>query len=429
MTELEIQSTPPASYLYGEELLAHQIADRDKVPSPSNEGFYPWAPGELVVSAMSMAQDWQDRRSVFPVELLDNPVIVESDTFYFEHMQKVLTWARKNLLMNPEIEPEAIKLCDTDFIHWIHERRTTFQAEALEHQEKLQATKATFIERIEYAIDHQGFPLTHQQLYERLKGLEIDFSDPLRTSSDTKGGYIAGIHRIIITLSESSLKGLEKTVFHELLHAISAKRIVKAPNELGIETRKIGLKQPNQSRLWLNEAITELLADILLDEKGTGYTFNNDTHMLWHGDPDNIYEVLLRAVNGQERLSYYEEKLAVIAATLRVPSKVLMRAYFAEDHDNHEADPRAGTHAERDLQRALKVAGGAKRVAELRAIDKLFTEDLDDKALEQAKKIEKHDLKVRPHSLKNRRNVRKIAKYTANYREQIQRAKDALRAA
>ncbi|MEO8785242.1 MAG: hypothetical protein ABI221_02970 [Candidatus Saccharimonadales bacterium] len=242
------------------------------------------------------------------------------------------------------------------------ERRQTFVGRAEARRWELDQHKRTFAQRMHLAIDAQGLPLAHDQLDSRLDAVRLRFADPLELGGGVRGVYFPDLNSAHIRITSSSEQA-QKTAFHELLHSVSAKA-----------GKRHGLSVPGQRDTWLDEAITDVLALLLTDSKAFDYSFGNSVDPLWYaGDTETIWRHAGRNLDAFGR-TYYEYKKAAINSLSRVPSKVLMDAYFKRNQDPHEADRRAGTHAERELQRTLKRTGGIGRIALMRDIDSLFRE-------------------------------------------------------
>lgn len=263
--------------------------------------------------------------------------------------------------------------CEMDnrqLIKQLLNRKTRFKEAANTRHQDLEVAKERFAERMHYAIDEQGLPLTHAQLNERLKATQLFFADPLVMYS---GGVVSegtcrrqsGLNIVHINIdSADSEEMFTNTVYHELLHSVS-----------GSAAKRLGLRvMTGEDGLWADEAMTDLWAALLLDEEATGYRFDSDRKPLWQGEgSENVKKHFERKTDLVSR-SYLQYKQAFIAASSRIPSKVLADMYFKRDGDPLEEDQRAGTHAEREFQRTLKRLGGEGRIAAMRQINQLFKE-------------------------------------------------------
>lgn len=314
-------------------------------------------------------------------------------------------------------------------------RRQAFKQEAGERRPELELAKQQFAERMHYAIDHEGLPLTHEQLDTRLGVTSLFFADCFALGFGTTGQCLSTDETEIIHVAISQTgENLTKTTYHELLHAIS-----------GSAVKRSGLRvAPGKNGLWSNEAMTDTLAVLLLDEEAIGYRFDSSKHSLWQGEADEtIYRHIKRNTDAFVQ-SYGSYKEAFIAFSSRLPSKVVADIYFKRDGDALEPDQRAGTHAAREFQRAIKRLGGPGRIAVMREINQLFVaasdiaddpkkplqygEDEEQKARGIAYTVRQEDWQSGWRSiLERRRHQRETEKYTKSYQKRISRAQKAAR--
>jgi len=345
-----------------------------------------------------------------------------------------LVEARSDLLDKPDFRVVAT-LDDETLQQGLVEHHIAFMETAQSREVELLEAKASFAVRLHEAIDHQGLPLMHEQLDERLANVAIGFSDSFGARSRDRGTYNPITHSVKIDSNETG-EFLKQTVFHELMHAVSGSRYVKSDAKLGnMDHRRGGLGQPGKDRLWLDEAITDLLANIMLDKKGRNFNLGSDKRTLNFGSRRQDMHSVLRRLPGNEILTYYDYKSAAIDVLYEVPSKTLLRAYFAQNDDLFEADQRAGTHAERDFQRALKIAGGKGRIADMSKINKLFQPHdtkTDDEGADDSKVALKIANKARRADwsdlgkIKRVINRRRVTGHTKAYQAQIERAKNSI---
>lgn len=256
------------------------------------------------------------------------------------------------------------------------EWKKQFDEQASARYEHLQDLKAQFSKRMHRAIDEQGLPLAHEQLDARLEPVDLQFAHPLELGDGTQGGFgvINGVKKAYINTELTSDK-LPQTVFHELLHAVSGMQLNDG------ELKRVGFHFTEDNRVWANEALTDVLSYILLDNsEGMQYDFGDSERPLWlAAEPgyastgSNITIRTMRNFEARDR-AYFTYKSVFIDATAAIPAKTLLEAYFKQDGDHpFEVDQRAGSHAERELQRAIKRLGGIGRVAALREVNGLFT--------------------------------------------------------
>jgi hypothetical protein len=416
----------PKQHLYGEELRNLRQLNQDSWRELFPTGHEPWVEGELYVRAVDRRADWE-REKLEEQGHSHHPVLAtEIDQIYDNNAKNYLDSARSDLKgKGAEFTDD---MDDPTFATWVVERHHGFDSESRAREGELEANKTKFIERIGMAIDHQGLPLTREQLQDRLAGVHLGFEDHAN-NPPTSAAYVPVQNRVCATPADTK-EELEHDVFHELLHVLSGARYLRNENVRGgLDHRRIGLQQPNRSRLWLNEAVTDLLAEILLDEKGGKYNFGDEKRGLWdERGKAAIHNVARRKLELYGPSPYAEYKEAAIRTTRNVPARTLLRAYFAQDHDDFETDQLAGIHAERDLQRAIKVSGGVDRIKQLRYMDKLFSDKDDaktDKAKRIAQEIEKEDMKLNGQPVKSEWRRHKVRQHTKRYRQQIERAKQA----
>jgi hypothetical protein len=247
-----------------------------------------------------------------------------------------------------------------------------------------------------------------------MNGISLEYVDPSDLPEpDWQGAYNA-VGSVAMVSSRTSGPMVERAVFHELLHGISGQRLAS----------RVGLRN-HQGRRWLNEAITELLANILCDQAGYGPKVDFAGSQSLSRSAAH-YSTGLNLPFQAELYSRYKQALHHVATGL--PNHILLRAYFAQDNDPFEADQRAGIHAERDLQRAIKVAGGTKAIAKLRLIDKAFDEGAELTAIMQAGDFGDSQKGLFQSAAVRPLRRYKVAAHTRSYQRQIRRAKASLAA-
>ena len=197
-------------------------------------------------------------------------------------------------------------------------------------------------------------------------------------ASDRRGSYRSENNKIDINSSIEMGARLRKTMFHELTHALSGTRDIKSDTPESTTNRRLGLRNvitPNQasSRVWLNEAFTELFAEAM-------FVNDDETRLDFGSDQPIPLQALERIRNKCKGINSYELQIdSLIASFSGIPLKTLSRAYFAQDFDPLDASDTqtAGRRAERDLQRRLKVAGGMGRIKQLRLLERtIASEDI-----------------------------------------------------
>jgi hypothetical protein len=269
-------------------------------------------------------------------------------------------------------------LDDRELLEKLATGEQRFLKRAQQREPELVQARELFVERVRYAIDNQGLPLTHEQLEARLDGIRIGFSHPLNSAANTVAQYDAVEHHAFIDIDRLPDEVLVN-VFHELFHAISGIDL-RADGE---SYRKLGLMYAGGQdvasgriaglrRLWLNEAVTDILVDIMLDEDGELWDFGSDSSSLYFARDEDSSLLSFFPMSRARQSGYRNHKFAMLDATRAVPTRVLLEAYLGRNNDVHTKDQRAGTHAERELQRAFKRTGGVQRVKQLRLIDRQF---------------------------------------------------------
>jgi hypothetical protein len=130
-----------------------------------------------------------------------------------------------------------------------------FLEQAEQQKPLLAESQQRFETKIKHAVDQQGLPLSHQQVSDRLQDVTLGYAyaygfpllgiqglfDP-----DSRKGWVA------IGVSDDER---ERIVHHELFHALSGHK----------EGMRLGLKLKNDNRLWLNEAVTDMLSLLSTD--------------------------------------------------------------------------------------------------------------------------------------------------------------------
>ncbi len=264
-----------------------------------------------------------------------------------------------------ESEGAGSDLNDVSLVRRLVQRQEEFFRDATDREIEIAELCGWFALRAHDAVDVQGLPLTHEQIDDRLSGVEIGFSDLLNQRL-ADGDYMPLTRRVRIS---SGAKNVRRVGFHELWHALSGRSVDKFGRVFAV-MRPRG--RAGRSR---NEATTDLGATIFLDETaGHTYQFDDSGSALWNPSPrESIARLASRSFLEYSQTNYYgAEKEAWVNLTQRVPAKVLMDAYFKQNNDPFEEDKRAGTHAIRELYRSMFRAGGAQRLLEVRAIDELF---------------------------------------------------------
>ncbi len=175
-----------------------------------------------------------------------------------------------------------------EFLNWYFPKTEVL---AKELAPKIEAMKADFVAEAILAIADGQLPLTQQELSHRMEGITTSLIDPLGLleKNDVAGFYSPNNNTIEIALTSND-EDLRKTVYHEFFHLVSGKTVhvpidPNLPEEIhesaiqdGIikfEAARVGLNYSRHGETtWLNEAVTEALAQFLY------YRHNNPTAQL-----------------------------------------------------------------------------------------------------------------------------------------------------
>lgn len=312
---------------------------------------------------------------------------------------------------------------DAKLIRKLAVQQETFLLIAHGREAELEQAKLAFVSRMHYAIESQGLPLTRVQLKSRMEEASLGFQDPLNGPIERLAVCDLEQRQVLVNIDRHP-DDIKADVFHELLHLVSGVQLsgtVPAKN-------RIGLELPFRKRLWLNEAVTDLLANILLSPNGFEWDFASSEVPLLYATSG--YEAMdAHTAMAQSRgLQYRIEKLAALDATKGVSTGVLLGAYFAQNNDHSIGDKRAASHAERELQRVLKASNGVESVKQLREIDANFAEAsrviLNADQYDRAQRIA-WDMAQRTsqpsHQAEQTRRIQKIRQH--HYRQQIRDAR------
>lgn len=357
------EAREPASYLFGDELRKLQALCANQT-NHDGSPHTPWYPGEVFNRLLPNSLE-EFRKHETSLGTTEEEITAKEQAEISDY-HKIIIGDIETLY---DIDAQQLFPSIASLHSFIEQRRDYFTKQANEREHMLDIYKSKFIELAEFAISHQGLPLSKQQLHYRLDGVRIGYSDPWNIAqSGAIGEYHPESHSISVHIKQFD-SDLQKTIFHELLHAISGQRLVtkQSDNNEHIVAKRVGLNtsQGNQ-RYWLNEAVTESLTNLLTIEEGR-YAVN-------FGDTSNALP-MPNSNNAGLYAAYSSEIESASLALMSIPANTLLRAYFAQDNDPFEEDQRAGVRAERDLWRAIKMASGVKRIKELRLLEHGFDND------------------------------------------------------
>jgi len=190
-----------------------------------------------------------------------------------------------------------------------------------------------FIDAMDKAINKHGLPLTKAQLFERLAKINIMSQDPLVGRLEQVGGFYH-LRESEISIFGREDKLLNKAViFHELLHQVSgqlALEIIFTDNSakdtyINHHPLSDGLclyGRPN----WLNEAVTEQLAQILLTDKAGDWHFQDMTGI----------DIALGEESRAGTYWGYRMLLSTLMYSSRINFDTFLKAYFEEPSESLE---------------------------------------------------------------------------------------------
>ena len=352
-------------------------------------------------------------------EFLDrNPVTLDIHTF-----NDLLDEAASAMAQEPWLN---VPRDNKSVLDWLLGQRERFLAHSELRRGELGEIHGEFMERMYGDIDQHGLPLSHEQLEARVGSTELQFFDPLGNAGRV-GWYDPVRNRLVVSIGEAGQK-FQHVVFHELFHAASGKR-----GAGDIWTAGLSLRERN--RTWMNEGITDGFATAVVGGETVDLGTDRPLWDLWSSAQQFTRVASLNA----ELSSALYTRYFMVAASLTqgVSARILANAYYKQDNDLYETDQRAGTHAERELQRAMKRVGGVGRVGLLRQLNGIANEALEDHqraVLDDAttKTREMRETAVRATKgdaasgvLARTRKARAVRNHTKRYQRQITRAKRA----
>lgn len=353
MTTMEVPLAP-AEYLSGPEL----YEQRNSAPYTSIRH---WVIGDKYAMALEAKQAYM-LEGIEEDGLDAQDSEEEADEAFSDHLEEILIEVRKEF---PGFDTEHFP-SEKEQLEYIRDSRADLEKKAAEHLPVAEKLKQAFVERVLFAIEHQGLPLTEAQVSERLEGVRFSIVHPATTAFH--GSFDTRRNLVNINADDESIKVLPLLICHELTHVLSGTRDIKQTSEIGIDTRRTGFEQDKfelrvRNRAWLNEAFTQLFAEIMFsDNAGYKIDFASEEPL-----PVDALKKVVAEVNS--KWEYTANMRALFKLFKGVPLKTLTHAFFLQDFDSFEADKYAGRHAERELQRRLKIVGGITRIKQLHAID------------------------------------------------------------
>lgn len=415
--------TPRAEYIHATELPAVQQQAREALSEIGivRHEHTQWTKGKTLTEFLRTAEDY--RQQVLPGATPEQNDYAQNMA---EAMQRYASTVRNDIkqrLLAEGNTPE--ELTDNNIDRYVAFRLEKFNALVQDDTEILAEVKDYFINRINHAVNYQGLPVSVEQLQQRLQGVALVYNDPL--NEGMKAGRYMSQSGVIQISSELNVDDFIHIAVHELVHAASGVRHTKALESLlGSKQKRIGLENTH-SKTWLNEGVTEILAYVLTTNKvGLQLDFGSKEKPLIDvttAAGQNILAGMVRTLEDAVESSseYINYSTVAVRMLTQIPAYTLMRAVFAQNNDPYEVDQMAGSHAERDLQRALKVAGGVEMLKKMRIVEQAYKNN----NLALASSVA-DEVAANPASrLQRFKNKRSANAHTKNYQAQIQRAKKA----
>ncbi|MGB4966918.1 MAG: hypothetical protein WBO35_01835 [Candidatus Saccharimonadales bacterium] len=221
-----------------------------------------------------------------------------------------------------------------DFIVW---HGKSLQAERERAEPLFEQYKQEFASKLRHAVEEQGLPLDLEQLETRMQDVGFAICDPLVMQLESLGGYYDVRSRTVSAALTDPVR-FKKVVFHELMHHISRQAASTSytdpsnPSMGRADTIfSTGMIYSNGTRvpMWINEAVTEQLAQIFLSAS-TDFDFSKAIMADFFANKKGTY--------GLER-----DVLSVVASELSLHT--MLKAYFEDSIPTPGGDPVAATRA------------------------------------------------------------------------------------
>lgn len=311
------------------------------------------------------------------------------------------------------------------------QRHGDFIREAPSREIFIDLEKTILQHKLDNASRWQGFPLSEDQLYERFRALQIGYVHSYN-SMEASGSYYAEVNHAMVDLESTDDERSQSNVRHELFHAISAQRYVDRPVDmdevitLPVDVTRVGYSHNPGTGDWMNEAMTQILAQIFGDSRSYHIQFDHPTATMSQISNRVILEILGlsdKTQKADDEHTYTDEKIAFLNAFADIPFSLLVNAYFIQDKDSPAPAQYSGAAAEKELWRAVKQRGGAERIKELRAIEAAFKSERPEEARERALKMKDQSQSFRT-SLKRGVYGRQVARNTRKVQQGIQKARE-----
>ncbi len=238
-------------------------------------------------------------------------------------------------------------LSTAEFYSFIEHHIKTFGVEAQKMTERFVEYERQFRQKLNEYISNRIIPISRDEAILRLEQFRVSPLDQITRKASTAAGEFDIYTTDTYVADGQTPEDERNTYFHERLHAIGGRTVLYDPEQYhfgeSIEFHKTGMRigRPTSERfLWLDEAITTELADIM-----SGYGPNNDIYT----DERRLMSLFL-----------YSGKHVI-------PRQLLLDAYF-EDYEPDSAEKIPA------LKKFLNVVGTAYEPKFLIKLDKTVQE-------------------------------------------------------
>lgn len=256
---------------------------------------------------------------------------------------------------------EAATMSRTQLLELAKAEKNAFLEYCKDNETRLDDYKREFTERAIEASRFYGLPLTEAQIKERMDTLTLGFGH-LTEDDDPNGLYNGGLVHYARVDAFLEPEDEKLIAFHEMAHALSGQRVVN-PSKIAITARRrVGLSMVHGNGKIANEPLADIVA-------ASFYTGVHIDYAATGVDSDNQWYII-DALANVDADSYSALKVIFTNGFRHVDIKTISAANFKSDFDTHEQDQLAGTHALKELQRAIKVAGGMHRVRQLKLLER-----------------------------------------------------------
>ncbi|HEY4480104.1 MAG TPA: hypothetical protein VJB58_01370 [Candidatus Paceibacterota bacterium] len=217
--------------------------------------------------------------------------MLRSEVDYFDKIEKKIGYDEDTLfilfedgLVSDKVFEEMVRV----YVKLWEKRQEQFH-------ERIPQILATFRDNALQAIKEGKLPITEELLEERMGDTRVYLADDLQIKQCTSGDYDVGEGAIRVAYREN-IEAQEKTVFHEMIHALSGRTILIEekgyfPDEM-LEHQRVGFRfnvydkngdWAGKRFRWLNEAVTEEIAVELSKA--------NPEHQSYHAEREKLKEL------------------------------------------------------------------------------------------------------------------------------------------